>query len=205
MQTRPPAGWPAEIAVALKEWAVVCQALETGRQMILLRKGGIYEAAGEFELEHRRFLLFPTYLHQNLEMLKASEHAGFVPQTAEPSQVRISAAAEVTDILPLVSRAAMEALEDEHVWTKPLIDMRFNYKPKNPLYLILLRVFRLTEARVVENTIAYAGCKSWVPLEQPVKLETSASAIQLVAVMDEKGYQLRRQSILDRVGKAGLI
>jgi len=27
----------------------------------------------------------------------------------------------------------MDALEDEHVWAKPLIDMRFNYKPQNPL------------------------------------------------------------------------
>jgi hypothetical protein len=54
------------LSIALKEWATLCRALETGRQIILLRKGGIYESAGEFEVEHRRFLLFPTYLHQNL-------------------------------------------------------------------------------------------------------------------------------------------
>src|SRR6476469_947176 len=57
---------PNPLAIALKEWATVCHALETGRQMLLLRKGGIYEAAGEFELENPQFLLFPTYLHQNL-------------------------------------------------------------------------------------------------------------------------------------------
>jgi len=45
--------------------AVVCSALEAGRQIILLRKGGIYESAGEFEIEHRQFLFFPTFLHQN--------------------------------------------------------------------------------------------------------------------------------------------
>jgi hypothetical protein len=28
---------------ALKEWAVVCKALEEGRQILLLRKGGIME------------------------------------------------------------------------------------------------------------------------------------------------------------------
>ena len=38
--------WPTALQVALKEWATVCHALETGRQTVLLRKGGIYEAAG---------------------------------------------------------------------------------------------------------------------------------------------------------------
>src|SRR5687767_8620791 len=84
--------WPASLSVALKEWAVVCRALESGAQMILLRKGGIYEAAGEFELEHRQFLLFPTYLHQNLNMLKPQHHGGFEPRSDEPDHVMLRAA-----------------------------------------------------------------------------------------------------------------
>jgi len=74
------------LKIALKEWAVVCRALERGRQILLLRKGGIYEAAGEFELEHRRFLLFPTYLHQKIEMLKTGERDGFEARQHEPQQ-----------------------------------------------------------------------------------------------------------------------
>ena len=88
--------WPTSLQVALKEWATVCTALENGRQILLLRKGGIYEAAGEFELQNRAFLLFPTYLHQNRKMLKPEAHAGFQPVTAEPGQVRLSAADLVT-------------------------------------------------------------------------------------------------------------
>jgi hypothetical protein len=190
---------PAEkLSVALKEWDIVCRALESGRQILLLRKGGIYEAAGEFELEHRRFLLFPTFLHQNLAMLKPAAQAGFRAVSAEPSEVRLSAAAEVTDIIPLTSRPAMDSLDDEHVWTKPLIDMRFNYKPQNPLYLLLLRVYRLSVPRTIANTPAYAGCKSWVPLDAP--LETTGAA----AVMDDNAYQNRRRNILDRLGQSAL-
>ena len=62
----------------------------------------------------------------------------------------------------------MDALADEHIWTPPLIDMRFGYKPENPLYLLLVRAYRLHEPTTVANTPAYAGCKSWVPLEQEV-------------------------------------
>jgi hypothetical protein len=181
---------PESLSIALKEWASVCNALETGRQMILLRKGGIYESAGEFELENPQFLLFPTYLHQNLAMLKPSDQAGFEPRSAEPAEIRISIAAEVTDIVQLKSRGQMDALEAEHVWMPPLIDMRFNYKPQNPLYLMLVRAYRLSESVTVENTPAYAGCKSWVPLDEPI--ETSGAR----PVLDDAVYQSRRDAII---------
>ena len=188
--------WPTALQIALKEWASVCHALETGRQMVLLRKGGIYEAAGEFELENPQFVLFPTYLHQNLKMLKPDAHAGFEPRSAEPEQVRLSAAGVVTDIVQLKSRAQADALDDEHVWTAPLIDMRFNYKPQNPLYLMLVRAYRLAEPVTVENTPAYAGCKSWVPLEEP--LATAGAT----AVMDDAAYERRRLEIRDLLDHA---
>jgi hypothetical protein len=185
---------PTSLQVALKEWATVCRALETGRQIVLLRKGGIYESGGEFELDHPEFLLFPTYLHQNLRMLKREAHAGFEPHTAEPDRVRLSAAGVVTDIVQVTSRAQMDAIDAEHVWTAPVIDMRFNYKPQNPLYLLLVRAYRLREPAAVENTPAYAGCKSWVPLEEPI--DTGGA----VPVLDDAKYESRRQAILEALG-----
>jgi len=184
---------PASLAIALKEWATVCAALNSGRQMILLRKGGIYEAAGEFELEHPAFVLFPTYLHQNLKMLKPEAHVGFEARSAEPAHVKLSAAGVVTDIIQLRSRSQMDAIEGEHIWTPPLIDMRFNYRPENPLYLLLVRAYRLSAEVTVENTPAYAGCKSWVPLDQAI--ETSGST----PVLDEKAYSARRENILGAI------
>jgi hypothetical protein len=185
---------PTSLSIALKEWATVCRALETGRQLILLRKGGISESIGGFELENRQFLLFPTYLHQNLAMLKPEAHAGFEPHTAEPDHVKLSSAGEVTDIIRVQSRAQMDALEEEHVWTPPLIDMRFNYRPANPLYLLLVRAYRLPAAVTIENTPAYAGCKSWVPLDRPV--ETAGGT----PVLDDAAFESRRKGILGKIG-----
>jgi hypothetical protein len=185
--------WPTSLQIALKEWATVCRALETGRQVLLLRKGGIYESAGEFEVENREFLLFPTYLHQSLKQLKPEAHAGFEPRTAEPAQVHLAAAGVVTDVVQLQSRAQMDALDAEHVWAPPLIDMRFNYRPENPLYLLLVRAYRLHQPATIENTPAYAGCKSWVPLDQPV--ETGGA----LPVLDDVKYDLTRRRILDRL------
>src|SRR5690349_21807542 len=49
---------------AYKEWAAICLALAQGKQSLLLRKGGIAEPNGEFQVEHMRFWLLPTYAHQ---------------------------------------------------------------------------------------------------------------------------------------------
>ena len=49
---------------AFKEWAVVCRALGSGRQIIILRKGGIAEGPRGFEVTDKQFFLYPTYLHQ---------------------------------------------------------------------------------------------------------------------------------------------
>jgi hypothetical protein len=187
---------PSFLSTALKEWAIVCRALESGRQMLLLRKGGIYESAGEFELEHRRFVLFPTYLHQNAKMLKPDEQAGLELRDAEPSQLRLSVAGEVTDIIQLKSRTQIDALDAEHVWAPPLIDMRFNYRPDNPLYLLLVRTYRLPHPATIDNTPAYAGCKSWVPLAQPIPTGDA------IPVADDAHYESRRRAILDQLAGA---
>ena len=64
----------AEHNIAFKEWASIVNALAQGKQIIILRKGGIREDAGEFQVEHGEFFLFPTYEHQNEADLKPDVH-----------------------------------------------------------------------------------------------------------------------------------
>src|SRR5688572_17725990 len=180
---------PQTLNVALKEWASVCSALEEGRQIILLRKGGILEAIGGFELEYPQFFLFPTYLHQNAQMLKEPERKRLVSLKEEPAEITLSSAATVTDILRLRDRAQMDPLNGQHIWTPPLIDMRFSYRPQNPLYLLLLRVYRLSNPITIQNTPQYAGCKSWVPLEAPLSTTTARP------VIDDSEFESRRGQI----------
>src|SRR5215831_15981244 len=115
-----------KLNIALKEWDTVCRALGAGRQILLLRKGGIYESAGGFEIENRQFLLFPTFLHQNPQMLKDDAIQWYEKRSTEPEQITMSFAGEITDIIRIANRAQIDALDAEHVWTSPLIDMRFN-------------------------------------------------------------------------------
>lgn len=45
------------LSTAFKEWAVICRAIATGRQDIILRKGGIVEPGGSFQLVAENFYL----------------------------------------------------------------------------------------------------------------------------------------------------
>jgi hypothetical protein len=184
--------WPISLDVALKEWASVVSALETGRQILLLRKGGILEQSekNRFSITHNEFVFFPTYLHQSRGELKPEIE--FEPLAAEPESVRITAAGIVTDILKVHSRNQIDQLDDQHIWTRSLIDMRFNYKPHNPLYLVLIRAWRLHEPVTLANTPAYAGCKSWVPLAQAIETGNAT------AVLDDVKYEHHRKVIMDR-------
>lgn len=184
---------PPTLDVALKEWDIVCRALGDGRQVLLLRKGGIYEAASGFEVEHPQFFFFPTFVHQKLESLKPDAHAGFTPHAAEPDRITLALVGQVTDVIQLKNRRQMDELDDQHIWTPPLIDMRFHYRPDNPLYLLLIRTYRLPRSVTVNNTPAYAGCKSWVPLEQTIP---TAGA---VPVLNDTDFQTRRQLIRARL------
>jgi hypothetical protein len=189
---------PAQLDVALKEWAVVCDALGMGRQIILLRKGGIEESIGGFELEHSVFLLFPTYVHQKAQMLKAEAARGIVAAAAEPEKITLWLAAAVDGIFKIAERRQVDLLEDQHIWGKGLIDMRFDYRPGNPLYLLVLRVYRLAEARTIDNLAAYAGCKSWVPLNAPVCCEGAQP------VLSEQQFAERRGIVEAAMSAGGL-
>lgn len=186
--------WPTSLQTGLKEWAAVCGALGSGRQIVLLRKGGIHESAGEFELEHREFLLFPTYLHQSPGLLKP-EAAGQVQAVEkDPDEVELSVAGQVTDIVQIQSRGQLEGIDALHVWTEGLIDLRLGYRPENPLYLLLVRAFRLPEVVTVVNTPAYAGCKSWVPLSHPIGIGGATP------VLDEARWAHQRQRVMEGLG-----
>ncbi len=72
-----------ESAAALKEWAVVEEAMAAGAVSLLLRKGGIHERRGDFTAEHRAFWIFPTGWHENRPDLAPHLHP-FLDAVAPP-------------------------------------------------------------------------------------------------------------------------
>ncbi len=153
---------------ALKEWAVVCRALEEGRQVVLLRKGGILEYRQGFEVKHEKFLLFPTFEHQSKEHLQA-DFAGRLDQILKDQPThgsnRITSYAKVVEVKEISDRSAIKSLETYHVWNESYVNARMDYNAKKPMSVMLLRIFKLVQPIVVDSKPEWAGCKSWIPLE----------------------------------------
>ena len=182
---------PNQARVALKEWAVACEALGQGRQVILLRKGGIREEQKHFRVEHEEFLLFPTFEHQRPELVKPVARADLARILAERSaleRVEIRYWARVARRFSVSESAELRALAPLHLWSDEYAAERLRWKPRHPLQVLALRVYRLPEPAGLEALPEYGGCKSWLSLAQPVRLE----GVRPVLDDEAFGEQLRR-------------
>ncbi|MBH8554852.1 DUF1802 family protein [Nostocaceae cyanobacterium CENA357] len=158
---------------ALKEWAVAIDALEKGKTIMLLRKGGIRETKGRFQVAHEQIVLYPTYEHQQAFLLK-SEYANLVsPVTPgwHPEMVPINSWAQITDILPISDESTINALLPFHIWNEHFISDRLKWKSHQPLYILLLRTYKLPQEQEISYSHEYGGCKSWIDLAQPIQLQ----------------------------------
>ena len=127
---------------ALKEWAVICRALAAGQQAVLLRKGGIAETAGAFEVEHTRFWLLPTYAHQHREGVKSDALPLLEQAEAErpPSGVlRLTHFAEVAGVYHVHDAVSVLRLSGLHQWSDETAHARFAYR-RPGLYVLPVRV-----------------------------------------------------------------
>ena len=153
---------------ALKEWAVVCRALEEGRQSVLLRKGGILEYRQGFEVKHEKFLMFPTFEHQSKDSLQP-DYAGRLDEVLKDKPAadnnKITSYAQAVEVKEINDLAAIKSLEKYHVWNESYVNARMAYNPKKPMSVILLRVFKLDNPIIVGSKPEWAGCKSWIPLD----------------------------------------
>jgi len=90
--------------------------------------------------------------------------------------------------------AKMRALEAVTCWTQALFDMRINYKPEKPNFLVTVRAYALPQAIEVPYHEDYAGCHSWVPL----KNELTAVG---TPVLSDEAFEAARAAVLKIVAE----
>jgi len=155
-------------AVAFKEWAVIAGLLGAGEQILILRKGGIHEKRGGFEVEHRGFYLFPTLFHQQRESVVPAVRTRcdeFLSKYSDPGSVSIEHWIEVAESRWVTEWPRIGKLAPFHAWTDAIIRDRFGWGKDEGIFVIAARVFRLAAPRVVPVLKEYGGCKSWIDVE----------------------------------------
>ena len=178
--------------IAFKEWAVTVRALAEGEQLLTLRKGGIREADKHFQVDHERFFLYPTFDHQQNDLVRASHQPelrraleeGVWPEgepparaltmdggIAQPDRVRIRAWAEVAAHFTIRDRRCIDALSPFYVWTPDYAEKRLAWKRRHPLHVLLLRTHRIPRPVTVRVKEEYGGCRSWLEIQRDLPFE----------------------------------
>lgn len=175
---------------AFKEWAAICQALGDGRQSLILRKGGIAEAGGEFQPDHARFWLYPTAFHEHREALK---EVALSDAVGSRDRLHLSLIADVDRVFRVDDWAKVESLDDLHLWTREAVRKKFDYRAPG-LFVLLTRI-RVAAAPIeIEETPAFAGCKTWVDLGEDFRDDGAA-------VLDEERFGALRATVIERLAK----
>ena len=154
-------------STAFKEWAVICRALITGRQDIILRKGGIVEPGGSFQLLADEFYLFPTFVHQSKDHLipSAQDLLITIDEDRPPEgTVEFRHRIHVTESFTICEPDELAALRPRHVWSDAIVTERFHRWEQN-LHVMVVTVHPVTPAICIPWEDSYSGCKSWITFD----------------------------------------
>jgi len=185
--------YPSVVRIAFKEWAIVVDALGSGRQILIQRKGGIREGRGGFGVEHQRFVLFPTQFHQQRDSVIPSAQERFdqiAPTLPGRDRVRVELFCEVAAWQRLDSLADAERLRGQHIWRDEVIAGRLDWGGERNIHALAVRVFRLP--RIVELPMqeSYGGCRSWIELKEEIAV-AGARPVLSDAAFAQKLHQFR--------------
>lgn len=174
---------------AFKEWALVCEALGSGLQSVIIRKGGIAEGKSGFAFRHDNFFLFPTWFHEQLGKTTMPADTPVPEEPGEELEIRYAATIEWTGLV--TDWPAVQRLRELHVLHDSVVEERFRYDDAEGVYVAFVRVFRLDPPQRLLNEKKYGGCRSWLELPE---FEGAA----MVSVISDEEHA-RRRALLDKL------
>lgn len=179
--------------IAFKEWAGVVDALGQGEQVLILRKGGIREERGQFHVDHREFWLFPTQYHEAERSIIPSKRPRLrdIAASAPKDAVDIEYYAVADSVVQITGPEVLKRLQGRHVWSKQILQERFQFGREPGLHALLTRVYRRPAPERFALRGSYSGCKSWVELERALSTES------LTPVLPDVEYSAHREEILE--------
>lgn len=179
-----------------KEWTLICDALGSGAQSLIIRKGGIAEGRAGFRFQHDDFLLFPTLFHEQVAKLKLPPETP-LPAPREDGQhavkyrVRVEWTRDVNDWDTVLKLAHF------HIWQDAELLKRFHYeeeKGRTGVSVAFVRVQILSEPFVFPDSPKYGGCRSWITLPD------LPEGISATNILDEQAHKAREREILAVLG-----
>jgi hypothetical protein len=179
------------LRIALKEWAVICEALGQGRQSVLLRKGPADEPTGSPFFDVKEIWLYPTYPVEQAHGINDETQPLLKEAEAErppAGTVRLRYWAAIETIYRIREELPALLLSHLHCWSQDAVGRMFHDKTPG-LYLLVLRVYRMPKPHEIAVTSAHERPGSWVELEQALPTDGAA------AVLDDESFRIVRKQL----------
>jgi hypothetical protein len=177
--------------VAFKEWAVVCEALGSGRQSVIMRKGGIAEGRDGFAFKHHEFFLFPTWFHEQVGKTILSSDTLLPEQLDGEIEIRFAAVLEWSRLV--ADQSTLASLRPFHILADSVLAERFHYDEPKGIHVGFVRVFKLNPPSRLEMRPTFGGCRSWVDVP-------SLDNAKLVSVLNDDEHASRREELAGILG-----
>jgi hypothetical protein len=180
---------------------VICHELAAGRQIVLLRKGGIRDASRGFTVDHREFFLFPTYVHEAADELvdTARPVLSDISRHAPPAgELRLELYAVVEAAIEVPTLDPLRRLDGQHVLAWSAVERRFHYR-RPGLHVLALRVYRFPQPLMTSNLFRYDGCRSWVTLESELPVAGACP------VLDDRSFGQKMATLHAALGVDRLV
>jgi hypothetical protein len=180
--------------IGFKEWQVVCEALASGRQSIILRKGGIHEGRHGFSFAHESFFLFPTRFHAQGDQVREGNVKPMPEwQTGETFQITHHAEAEWA--VTLTDWDQVRALEPLHIYSDTTVRDRFDWEGKGmasgSIHVAFVRMWKLAQPWELSYQPSFGGCRSWIELPEPAEGWKGSAK----PVLDDSDFATLREKI----------
>ena len=186
---------------AFKEWAVIVRALLAGEQILDVRKGGLREDGRHFAVRAPTCWLYPTVEHQREDLLKPA-YRRWIHETEAaappPDQVRIDGWAEIVAATTVTDPDQLAQLDSKLIWTLDYASSRLSWKRRDPLWVLALRAYRLSEPLVVPFEPEYRGCTSWVDVHG---LPADPSSLAAEPALSDESFAARRKLVEQQLGR----
>jgi len=181
---------------AFKEWAVIVRALLEGEQILDVRKGGLREDGRHFGVHSSRVWLYPTAEHQRPDLLKPAYRHTIELSAGSPvgEPITVPGWADIVGVATLTDPQQLAALDSKLIWMLDYAESRLNWKKRDPLWVLVLRVHRLREPLTVSWSEDYGGCTSWVDLaglpDDPAELPSEPA-------LSDTAFDARMKGVID--------
>jgi len=154
--------------VAFKEWQLIADALISGEQSVILRKGGISEGKEGFQWIHDQFFLYPSLFHEQVKQVKPSPDGGGERELADAlapkGSVAFSVYVETLKTGRLTDWDDVKKLDPYHIWDETIIRERFEWGDEHGISFAIVKAFLLEDPWILEDRKTFGGCRSWFGL-----------------------------------------